>query len=60
MEEIIKNLEKNINRLLQDGSRAFNWDNEVKCSETVKNLCIAYSCLTRKDKNENQEKSSKD
>ena len=52
MEEIIKKIENNINRLLQDGSRTFNWDNEVKCSEVVKNLCIAYSCLTRKDKNE--------
>lgn len=58
MEEIIKKIENNINSLLQDGSRTFSWDNEVKCSETVKNLCIAYICLTRKDKNENQEKSS--
>lgn len=45
MEEILTDLETNINRLLNDGSRTHNWDNEVKCSESIKNLCIAYSCL---------------
>lgn len=52
MNEIIKNLENNINRLLQDYTRGLNWDNEVKCSEAIRNLCIAYSCLTRRNKNE--------
>ena len=46
MDKIIKSLQDDINRLLNDGNRSHNWDNEVKCSESIKNLCIAYSCLT--------------
>lgn len=51
MEKILNNLEDNINRLLNDFNRALSWDNEVKCSESVKNLCIAYTCLTRRNNN---------
>lgn len=47
MEEILKNLEDNINRLLNDVYRASSWDNEVRCSESIKNLCIAYSYLMK-------------
>ena len=49
MDEIIENLKDNINRLFDDCSRTIEWENEVKCSEAIKNLCIAYACLTRKE-----------
>ena len=47
MDEIIKTIEEEFNRLLNDFSRKRNWDNEVSCSEAVKNLAIAYNILRK-------------